>query len=235
MYTSNHGVSLSGRILIVWNPSILCFVPSLVNEQAVHGHVLLANSQRVNISFVYGLCDREARHAMWSDIIHCADLFRRDPWVVLGDFNVTRFVAEHSASSTVTKAMCDFNKAIQSAELEDLRSTGFLHTWSNMRVGAGAITKKLDRALGNWQWFNLLGDSFAHFLPPGISDHSPITIQLRDMKHSNGRPFKFLNFWTKNDMFLRVVRQEWDKKYIGSPLVVVHKKLKSLRDIKTIN
>ncbi|GAV92867.1 hypothetical protein CFOL_v3_36245, partial [Cephalotus follicularis] len=158
------------------------------------------------ISFVYGLCDREARHAMWSDLIHCADLFRRDPWVVLGDFNVTHFVAEHSASSTVTKAMCDFNKVIQSAELEDLRSTGFLHTWSNMRV-----------------------DSFAHFLPPGISDHSPVTIQLRDMKHSNGRPFKFLNFWTKNDMFLRVVRQEWDRKYIGSPLIVVHKKLKSLK------
>ncbi|GAV91978.1 Exo_endo_phos domain-containing protein [Cephalotus follicularis] len=229
MYTSNHEVSLSGIILIVWNPSILCFVPTLVNEQTIHGHVILANNQCVPISFVYGLCDREARHALWNDLIHCADLFQRDPWVVLGDFNVTPFVAEHNTSSMVTKAMREFNNAIQSAELEDLRGAGFLHTWSNMRVGAGAITKKLDRALGNWQWFNLLGDSFAHFLPPGISDNSPITIQMRDRNHSKGRPFKFLNFWTKNDMFLRVVSQEWGRKHLGSPLVVVQKKLKCLK------
>ncbi|GAV92398.1 LOW QUALITY PROTEIN: Exo_endo_phos domain-containing protein/DUF4283 domain-containing protein, partial [Cephalotus follicularis] len=229
MYTSNHGVSLSGRILIAWNPSVLCFVPTLVNEQAIHGHVILSNNQCVHISFVYGLCDREARRALWNDLIHCANLFRSDPWVVLGDFNVTRFVAEHNTSAIVTKAMREFNEAIQSAELEDLRGTGFFHTWSNMRVGAGAITKKLDRALGNWQWFNLLGDSFAHFLPPGISDHSPITIQMRDRNPCKGRPFKFLNFWTKTDMFLRVVSQEWDRKHFGSPLVVVQKKLKCLK------
>ncbi|GAV92923.1 Exo_endo_phos domain-containing protein [Cephalotus follicularis] len=203
MYTSNHETSLSGRIVVVWDPAILSFVPLLKNEQDIHGCVTLANNQCVHISFVYGLCDRKARLALWGDLLHCADQFRGHPWVVLGDFNVTRFVAEHNASDTITKGMQEFNNAIQAAELDDLRGTGAFHTWSNMRVGAGAITKKLDRALGNWQWFDAVGDSYAHFHPLGLSDHSPITIQLRSRTLKKGRPFKFLNFWMKNDCSCR--------------------------------
>ncbi|GAV80383.1 hypothetical protein CFOL_v3_23844, partial [Cephalotus follicularis] len=126
------------------------------------------------------------------------------PWVVMGNFNVTRFVAEQNSSGTVTKAMQEFNNTIQAVELEDLGGTGSFHTWRNMRVGAVAISKKLDH-------------------------HPPITIQMRSRNQYKGRPFKFLNFWTKNDLFLRVVSQEWGKEHFGSPLVVVQKKLKCLK------
>ncbi|GAV80194.1 Exo_endo_phos domain-containing protein [Cephalotus follicularis] len=229
MFTSNHNVSLSGRVVVVWDPSLLLFVPTLVTEQAIHGHVILNGKVYAHISFVYGLCDRNARQSLWSELTHCADMFREEPWVVLGDFNVARFGIEHSTSSRVTKAMQDFNRAVLSAELEDLRGTGLWYTWCNMRLGAGAISKKLDRALGNWQWFKSLGDTYAHFHPPGISDHSPITIQVRNKQHLCGRPFKFLNFWSKSEKFLQVVGQEWAKDHYGSPLIVLHKKLKCLK------
>ncbi|GAV92470.1 Exo_endo_phos domain-containing protein, partial [Cephalotus follicularis] len=162
------------------------------------------------ISFVYGLCDRNGRQALWRELTHCADLFRAEPWLILGDFNVTRFGNEHTSSRVVTKAMHDLNKTVQTAELEDLRSSGLFYTWSNMRSAAGAISKKLDRAMG-------------------ISDHSPITIQMRDIHQYRGRPFKFLNFWAKNELFLHVVRQEWGRDHKGSPLAVIHKKLKCLK------
>ncbi|GAV83915.1 hypothetical protein CFOL_v3_27360 [Cephalotus follicularis] len=147
----------------------------------------------------------------------------------MGDFNVTRYGSEHTSSRTITKAMQEFNRTLVSAELEDLRSSGLLHTWSNMRTGEEAIAKKLDRALGNWQWFKTLGDTYAHFHPPGISDHSPVSIQVRNMQQYRGRPFKFINFWVKNEKFLQVVSQEWAKVHAGSPLIVIHKKLKSLK------
>ncbi|GAV67079.1 Exo_endo_phos domain-containing protein, partial [Cephalotus follicularis] len=117
---------------------------------------------------------------LWSELIQCADQFRLEPWVVMGDFNVTRFGAEHSSRRIITKAMHEFNNAILAAELEDLKGSGLMYTWSNMRSGVGAVAKKLDRALGNWQWFKTLGDTYAHFHPHGISDHSPITIHLRN-------------------------------------------------------
>ncbi|GAV92355.1 Exo_endo_phos domain-containing protein/DUF4283 domain-containing protein/zf-CCHC_4 domain-containing protein [Cephalotus follicularis] len=229
LYISNHNASLSGRVVVVWNPSALHFDPFLITEQAIHGRVTLTNNVGVYVSFVYGLCDRNARKTLWGELAHCADICRNEPWVVLGDFNVTRYGSEHISSRTVTKAMREFNSAILSAELEDLKGTGMMFTWSNMRVGTGAISKKLDRAMGNWQWFKDMGDSYAHFHPPGISDHSPITIQLRDRQRYCGRPFKFLNFWSKDDSFLQMVSQEWMKEYSGSPLIVIHRKLKGLK------
>ncbi|GAV90982.1 Exo_endo_phos domain-containing protein, partial [Cephalotus follicularis] len=173
---------------------------------AIHGHAILSNNTCIHVSFVYRLCNREARKSLWDELSHCAGKNRNEPWVVLGDFNVTRFGSEHASSSTITKAMMDFNKAVLAAELEDLMST-----------------------CRNWQWFKSLGDTYAHFHPPGISDHSPITIQVRAMQQYRGRPFKFLNHWSNDDRFLNVVAQEWGKVFTGSPLIVIHKKLKILK------
>ncbi|GAV73099.1 hypothetical protein CFOL_v3_16586, partial [Cephalotus follicularis] len=153
------------------------------------------------------------------------------PWAVLGDFNVTRYRTGHSTSSRVTKAMKDFNNTITKSELEDLNCSGFHFTWSNMRTGVGAVSKKLDIALGNWHWFRTLGDSFAVYHPLGISDHSSVSIQMRSKLPFRGRPFKFLNLWTENENFLKVVRQEWAKTYQASLLMAIHLKLKSLKGL----
>ncbi|GAV74251.1 hypothetical protein CFOL_v3_17731 [Cephalotus follicularis] len=129
----------------------------------------------------------------------------------------------------MTKSMQEFNNAITKVELEDLKGIGFHFTWNNMRMGAETVLKKLDRALGNWQWFRYIGDSFAQSHPPGISDHSPVSIHFRHRQPYKGRPFKFLNFWTDSEKCLHIVKQKWDKEYTGSPLIVIHKKLKSVK------
>ncbi|GAV64824.1 hypothetical protein CFOL_v3_08339 [Cephalotus follicularis] len=127
--------------------------------------------------------------------------------------------------------MKDFNNTIIKSELEYLSCSGFQFTCSNMRTGVGAVSKKLDSALGNWHWFTTLGDSFAVYHPPCISDHSPISINMRIKLPFRGRPFKFLNLWTENENFLKVVRQEWVKTYQATLLMVIHLKLKSLKGL----
>ncbi|GAV81006.1 Exo_endo_phos domain-containing protein, partial [Cephalotus follicularis] len=185
---------------------------------------------------IYGMCDSRARKQLWNDIILCANRFKKTPWTLLGDFNVTRFSHEHNNSCRVTKAMEDFNYAIRSAKLDDLKSTGLKFTWNNMRSGTGAISKKLDRALGNWQWFKLFGDSYAHTYNPGISDHCPLFIQLMHQVQSSGRPLKFLNFWADHSDFLNIVRHEWAKTYKGQPVRKIQLKLKSLKlHLKTLS
>ncbi|GAV62968.1 hypothetical protein CFOL_v3_06490, partial [Cephalotus follicularis] len=153
------------------------------------------------LSYIDGLCDRGARKSLWTDIIYCANRFKKVPWTLLGVFNVTRFSHEHSAKCRVTKAMEDFNSTIRAVELEDLRSTGLSFTWNNMRSGIATISKKHDRTMGNWKWFNCFGDSYAHSFNPGISDHSSISIQLMQHTQSSGRPFKLLNFWADHADF----------------------------------
>ncbi|GAV76604.1 hypothetical protein CFOL_v3_20077, partial [Cephalotus follicularis] len=151
-FCSNHNASLPGRIVVMWDPAHIGFVPICVNEQALHGKVTLPNMQEVYDSFIYGLCDSRARKQLWNDIIFCANRFKKTPWSLLGDFKFTRFSHEHSHCCRVTKSMEDFNCEIRSAEPDDLKSTGLKFTCNNMRSGATAISKKLDRALGNWQW-----------------------------------------------------------------------------------
>ncbi|GAV81836.1 hypothetical protein CFOL_v3_25289 [Cephalotus follicularis] len=124
--------------------------------------------------------------------------------------------------------MKDFNCTIRSVELGDLKSTGLNFTWNNMRSGTAAISKKLDRAMGNLQWFKCFGDSYVHTHNPGISDHSPLSIQLMQQCQSSCRPFKFLNFWAEHLDFLNIVRKEWSKTYEGPPLRKIQLKLKSL-------
>ncbi|GAV60811.1 Exo_endo_phos domain-containing protein [Cephalotus follicularis] len=99
------------------------------------------------------MCDRNERQSLWGDLIYYSNRFKNESWVVVGDFNVTKCGSEHTSNGNMTKAMAYFNKTIVSAKLEDLRSTRFHYTWSNRRIGNGVISKKLDRAMGNWFWF----------------------------------------------------------------------------------
>ncbi|GAV92746.1 Exo_endo_phos domain-containing protein [Cephalotus follicularis] len=213
----------------MWDSSQFVFVPIFVNDLAIHGRITLPNRQKIYVSFIYGLCASSGRRQLWEDIIFCSNRFKNSPWILLGDFNVTRFSNEHSRNQRVTKAMQEFNHTIRSAELEDLKSTGFTFTWTNMRSGSDAIHKKLDRALGNWQWFKQFGDSYAHTYNPGISDHSPLSIQLMQRVQSSGRPFKFLNFWAEHPDFMKIVRLEWAKSYEGPPLRRIQLKLKGIK------
>ncbi|GAV79555.1 hypothetical protein CFOL_v3_23020 [Cephalotus follicularis] len=213
----------------MWDRAHIVFEPICNNEQALHGKVTLLNLQEVNVLFIYGLCDSRVKKQLWNDIIFCANHFKKTPWTLLWDFNVTKFSHEHSNSWRVTKSMEEFYCAIRSAELDDLKSTDLKFTWNNMRSGTVAISKKLDRALGNWQWFKLFGDSYAHTYNPGILDHSPLSIQLMQQVQSSGRPFKFLNFWADHLDFLNIVRHEWAKTYEGPPLRKFQLKLKGLK------
>ncbi|GAV79557.1 LOW QUALITY PROTEIN: Exo_endo_phos domain-containing protein [Cephalotus follicularis] len=204
----NHNASLIGRIVVIWDPT---------------------HMQEVFISFVYGMCDSRTRKHLWAYLLYCANRFRKSPWILVEDFNVTRCSHEIALSDRITKPLEEFNSSIRAVELEDLKTTGLNFTWNNMRSGPTTISKKLDRALGNWQWFKCFRDSYVHVHNAGISDHSPLSIQLMQKVRTVGRPFKFLNLWADHLDFLNLVREEWVKTYEGPPFKSILLKLKSFK------
>ncbi|GAV92663.1 hypothetical protein CFOL_v3_36041 [Cephalotus follicularis] len=125
--------------------------------------------------------------------------------------------------------MREFGECIKKCELEDLRQIGMLYTWSNKRAGEGAVAKKIDRALGNWGWFNEYSQAQALFPPPGISDHSPCIIQVKKPSFTGSRPFKYLNLWASHPAFLEVVQQVWAQPVEAPPLDAVGMKLRLLK------
>ncbi|GAV81031.1 Exo_endo_phos domain-containing protein [Cephalotus follicularis] len=207
-----------------------------MTDQAIHGKAVLGNGFVVRLSFVYGLCDYRSRRDLWKDLIFHTQLASSVPWLILGDFNVSRFPHEQlNGPPRVSKAMSEFNECLKSMEVDDIKSVGRFFTWSNKRVGNFVVNKKLDRVLGNWEWHNHFNHSLAHFHNPGVSDHSLVSVSLSDFRSNGNKPFKFLNFWVKDDRFLDIVRRVWDQRAIDNPLETVLCKLRNLkRELKSV-
>ncbi|GAV62213.1 LOW QUALITY PROTEIN: Exo_endo_phos domain-containing protein/DUF4283 domain-containing protein, partial [Cephalotus follicularis] len=229
-WATNHAFSPLGRIWVMWDPSIINFEVALMTDQAIHGKAVLSNVTVVRLSFVYCLCDYRSRRDLWKDLIYNSHIAASVPWLILGDFNVSRFPQDQlNGPPRFSKAMSEFNECLKVIEVDDLRSVGHFFTWSNKRAGNFAVNKKLDRALANWHWHNSFSYSMAHFHNPGVSDHSPVTVFLMDRRTSGNRPFKFLNFWAKDARFMGLVHRIWNQRAVGNPLEAVICKLRNLK------
>ncbi|GAV60212.1 hypothetical protein CFOL_v3_03743 [Cephalotus follicularis] len=127
--------------------------------------------------------------------------------------------------------MVEFDQCIRQCEVQDLRQTGCFFSWSNKRTGNEAIAKKIDSAMGNWEWIRRFNSVQAHFPPPGISDHSPCIIPLSLPLYQGGRPFKYLNIWGAHPLFLEKVKVVWSQSVGGSPMEKVARKLRMLKPV----
>ncbi|GAV92722.1 Exo_endo_phos domain-containing protein [Cephalotus follicularis] len=233
---TNHSVSELGRIWVIWDPRYIRFEVRFVTDQAIHGKAILGNGNVVHLSFIYGHCDYRNRRDLWKELIFNSKQIASAPWLILGDFNVSRHPQEQlHGSPKFSKAMNEFNNCFNLIEVEDIRGVGRFFTWSNKRDGIHTVYKKLDRVLGNWGWHNVYNHSFAQFHNPGVSDHSPISVTLAVPGSSGCKPFKFLKFWTEDSRFLEMVRRVWSQRSVGNPLEVVICKLRNLkRELKLI-
>ncbi|CAI9095384.1 OLC1v1031323C1 [Oldenlandia corymbosa var. corymbosa] len=76
----------------------------------------------------------------------------------------------------------------------------------------------------------------APYDPAGISDHSPILVQLDSGKVRKPVPFKFFNMWCLDEDFLRIVEKGWKQEGQGAKMYQVVRKLKRLKtDLKQLN
>lgn len=158
-----------------------------------------------------------------------APLFHSLPWILLGDFNVVRFRYEREGgSSDWPSFMSDFDEVICSAGLEDLRFSGGLFTWHNGRM-QGHILSKLDRALVNATWLSSFEASCVEFLPFGVSDHSPVVVDIGVQIPKVRRPFKFFNHWVEFEDFFPLVEAVWRMEVDGYAMFKLYKKLKVLK------
>ncbi|KAL2893987.1 von Willebrand factor A domain-containing protein 3A [Bienertia sinuspersici] len=112
--------------------------------------------------------------------------------------------------------------------LEDMKSSGRFFTWSNKQEGAKRVLTKIDRALCNGGWCNMVPTAETLFLPENDFDHTPMVI--RSFPPQPGRkPFRFFNYWCTNQNFLDIVMQVWGKQVHGYFMFQVMQKLKWLK------
>ena len=140
----------------------------------------------------------------------CANLSAGTHWIVLGDFNVVRGVHDTSGGSLRRSTTIDeFKDYLQAAELDDLRFSGFFHTWCNKWSNDDCISKKLDRVLVYDAWLGKFMNFEAIFLSPSILDHSPSLVKLGLQGRRKNCPFKFFIFLTQWEDFLPLAKICW--------------------------
>ncbi|KAH0776301.1 hypothetical protein KY290_007712 [Solanum tuberosum] len=129
----------------------------------------------------------------------------------------------------LTEETQDFNHCINVCNLEDQGFTGSKFTWWNDRTAEDCIFKRLDRILCNNEVNNIFPKIEVEQLTKSGSDHSPLLLKCSSSNERVVKPFRFLNFWLKEESFKEVVAQNWKAEFEGNPFSLFHYKLKKVK------
>lgn len=92
-------------------------------NQVIHCQVtLLSENKSFYCSIIYAGNKVDQRKSLWDSLCLHKRFVSLNPWVLLGDFNVTLNIEDHSlGSSGITKAMVEFKDCIEAID----RSRGY--------------------------------------------------------------------------------------------------------------
>ncbi|KAL9672970.1 hypothetical protein QQ045_029223 [Rhodiola kirilowii] len=230
MWKSEFSISNGGwaRILLLWNDSTTK-ISNILKSYFFMSCEVEADGRRFGLIVVYASNNRSDRRMMWEEIEKAGKNFN-GCWLCMGDFNCIKYQNDKLNGNRVRDAdVGDFRKFLSNTGLQDLPSSGYHYTWSNNHVNPlERIWCKLDRALGNQQWFDDMEEAQAVFLPPGISDHSPVLVCCGEEKYFK-RSFRYCNFWETLEGYEDAVRSKLCEGDKCKNLFMIQGKLKSMK------
>ncbi|GKA59809.1 RNA-directed DNA polymerase, eukaryota, reverse transcriptase zinc-binding domain protein [Tanacetum coccineum] len=188
---------------------------------------------RFYCTIVYASNSYDKRRKLWKELENQKIIASDDPWVVIGDFNVTLKVKEHSNGSSVPSCeMTQFNDYIRGIEIKDILSSGFEFTWTKSRNNPLCKTlKKLDRIMINEKFIKKFPNSHGIFMPYMISDHSPAVLRIPKGMERRRKAFRFSNFITDKKEFILTVREAWKTEITGHMMYRIVKKMKLIKKV----
>ncbi|GKA15175.1 sodium/hydrogen exchanger 6 [Tanacetum coccineum] len=125
-WTSNWSLySKDSQIILGWNDDLVDVMIMAQTNQVMHVRVnTRVDNKTLFCSFVYADNYYIDRRVLWSNLVGHAGLMRNRPWVLLGDFNATLNLEDHSSGGYESNiAMRDFKDCVQAMEVSD---DGFL-------------------------------------------------------------------------------------------------------------
>ncbi|XP_070032114.1 uncharacterized protein LOC142168111 [Nicotiana tabacum] len=115
-------------------------------------------------------------------------------------------------------------------QLTPISTKGCLFTWCNKQQENSRVYSKIDWAFGNFSWTQIYGHLEVDFLDPGVSDHSPVVIQLWKRGATYPKPFKLYMVTMDHQDFSPLVNRVWKQQEKGDHMSLIWKKLKRIKD-----
>lgn len=157
---------------------------------------------------------------------------------VIGDFNAVCHTNDRLNGTLITDTE-DFQQFLLQSSLIESRSTWSYYSWSNSSVGSDRVLSRIDKVYVNLAWLGMYAEVIVQYLPPGISDHSPLLFTLMTGSSQGGKPFKFLNIMAEQVEFLDTIERAWNSvngrhrlQSIWLKLKAVKKELKQMKSQK---
>ncbi|XP_075083327.1 uncharacterized protein LOC107778219 [Nicotiana tabacum] len=101
-------------------------------------------------------------------------------------------------------------------------------TWTNNRRKRKGIRERLDRVFYNNEWSATFPLVNVRHLPRTGSDHNKLRMTCSIQDTPPIKYFKFLNFWTEQNDFQKIVQDSWDEEVTNNPMWIMQQKLKRL-------
>ncbi|XP_074288431.1 uncharacterized protein LOC141613588 [Silene latifolia] len=225
---NNYSHHYNGRIWVFLNPSLVTIISSKVHDQLIHLELLHHISNKVvHVTFVYGSNDGDDRKALWDELRQLHNTATN--WILMGDFNIVRDIEERVGPNPPSLSeIMDFNQCLLDCQLEDTHSFGCEYTWTNKRDVDERIWSKLDRVLVNPGWLATYPNTQVTILPSGISDHSPLLIQVVE-NYKITKRFRYLNYWEDYPDYDTIVQNAWKIPVRGNAMFRLFSRLKNVR------
>ncbi|CAN1125969.1 LINE-1 reverse transcriptase homolog [Linum perenne] len=199
-------VGFSGGIWALWKDHEVNISVREHSNQLVHLEWSVDGDDHFFVSGVYDSPRCIVRTVLWD---HIRELHQRTrgPWLLCGDFNSIRTMADKVGGAAFNSARCrEFNQCADDCQLLDINFTGPRFTWFH-----GQIRQRLDRAVCNAEWTVSFPEVVVRHLPRIRSDHRPILIHCPEglVPHRSIRPFRFVAAWLEHDTFSPTLKNAW--------------------------
>ncbi|XP_059446471.1 uncharacterized protein LOC132178021 [Corylus avellana] len=148
------------------------------------------------------------RKLLWINLASMKVRVANNPWMICGDFNVVKSLAEKWGSDKLNLYDVEFGQCLNDLEVLDLNSSGCFYTWTNKSEEPRFVAGKLDKVLVNEFWMSYFVKTIVEFLSGGISDHSPAIISVGSLQSFGPKPFKFFNYWLDHKDFMSWVKEK---------------------------
>ncbi|XP_074277918.1 uncharacterized protein LOC141601526 [Silene latifolia] len=225
---NNYSHHYNGRIWVFLDTRKITLLNSRFHDHLIHLPLPHHSSNPViYVTMIYGSNDGSHRDRLWEELRSVAGTVTN--WIVLGDFNIVRGLEERIGPNhpSITEIMA-FNQCLLDISLDDAHNFGLEHTWTNKREPTARIWSRLDRVLLNSDWLIQFPTTNVQVLPSGISDHSPLLVEVTN-GYKIRRQFSYFNYWEDHKDYRASVTAAWDVSVKGNHIFKLFTKLKNVR------
>lgn len=160
---------------------------------------------RFAVTNVYGPSDHSFTDIFLVELINVAGTIS-DPWILIGDFNLSRARSDKNTPSFNSSLATRFNHAIDALQVIELPLLDQLFTWTNKR--ATPTLARLDRAFINIAFSDAFPGTTLHSGNRPTSDHTPLHASIQT-NIPKPKSFRLERSWLLDPSYLPSVTLAW--------------------------